>query len=103
MRDDLDAASLLVAVLPRPVAQPAFDGDLPPFREVVGAELGLLIPRRDAEEIGLVRLRRSVDCEPEGGEPLLLAELAQLDIARESADQDHVVHVRRLLLSFSAT
>src|SRR5690349_7839700 len=93
MRDDLDAAALLVAVLPRSVAQAALHADLAPFREVVRAELCLLVPRRDAEEIGLVRLGRPVHCEPECREALVFAELAQLDVARKIPDQDHAVHL----------
>ena len=56
VRDDLDrAAALALGVLPRAAAQPAVDADARALREVLAADLGLAVPRRDADEVGASR------------------------------------------------
>ena len=58
VRNDLDGCCVSRPRPPRSGAKPSLDADLAALREVVGAELRLLVPDRDAEKVGLVRLGR---------------------------------------------
>src|SRR5207247_9463031 len=95
IRHYLDGTSFLSILLPRAVSQPSLERDLAALREVVGAELGLAVPGRDTEEVGLAVLPAAVDREPELRKLLLRPELPQLDVRRQAANQDHGVHARR--------
>src|SRR6266508_4001730 len=103
MRDDLHPAPLFAFVLPGVVPQSALDADLSSFCEVFSAELCLAIPDCDPEEIGFVVLATAVHGEPEGRQPFLFAELAQLDVARQIACQNDAVHSDSSSLSMMAT
>src|SRR2546422_2806917 len=92
MRYDLDGAPFLSLVLPGAVLQAALDRNLPPLGQIVGTVLSLPVPDGDAEEVGLGILGAAIDREPEGRQSLLLAELAQLDVAGQVADQNDAVH-----------
>jgi len=86
------------------VAKTAFDTDLASLREVVGAELCLLVPDSDSKEVGgVVVFRRAVYREHERGATLVVAELAQLDVRRQVSGQADRIHRVPPLLSLETT
>jgi hypothetical protein len=94
VRDDLDRVPLVaVRVFPRAAPQAPVHTDLSSLDEVLGAELGLLVPGRDADEVGLV-LPRPVDGEQEVGDLPVLTEILELDVCRKVPDQRDDVHLR---------
>src|SRR5881394_2477937 len=91
---DLDCrAPFAVRVVPGPAPQLAVDRDLSATREVLAAQLGLLVPRRDPEEVRGRRVRpRPVDGEQEARDLPVRVDLLQLDVRREIPDQRDAVH-----------
>jgi hypothetical protein len=92
--DHLDRTTPLPLVLPGPGLEAPVDGDPPSLAEVLGAQLRLPVPGRDAHEVSAAVLARTVDREQETRHLLVRPDLAQLDLGREVADQRHHVHVR---------
>jgi hypothetical protein len=92
MGHDLDGAPALAVLLPRTAAQPAVDADLAALREVLGAQLGLPVPGVDPDEVGVRVLPRTLDGEQEARDLLVRADVAQLDLGCEMADQRDDVH-----------
>src|SRR6266540_3142164 len=104
-REELDVARMYLhggptfsLLLPGAAAEVAVDPDPPPLDEVLGAQLGLLVPGSDPNEIRAAILRLPVHREEEVRDLLLLVELLQLHVRRQVADQGHVVHVPLLLV-----
>ena len=92
VRDDLDCVPLVaVRVFPRAAPQASVNTDLTPLREVVGAELRLLVPGRDADEVGLI-LARPIHRQQEVRDLSVVPDVAQLDVRGQIADQRDDVH-----------
>jgi hypothetical protein len=82
---------LPLGVLPRAAAQPAVDADTRALREVLAADLGLAVPRRDVHEVRARVTARPVDREQERRDLLLRPDVLELDVGRQVADQVHAV------------
>ena len=84
---DLDRVPLVaVGVFPGAAPQAPVDAHLAALGQILGAELGLLVPHGDPHEVGLV-LPRPVDGEHEAGHLQVVSDLPELDLRGEIPDQ----------------
>src|SRR2546423_5999298 len=99
---DLDDAAPLAVLFPVAAAQVAGDADALSLAEILATELSLPVPHGDADEVGARVPATAPDGEQEVRHLLVVGELAQVDVAREVADQADAVHETERRRTFCA-